>query len=111
MNDGKYVFTQVTQLVPRQIFQRLVKKYNGDYRVREFNCTNQLKYMLFGQLLPCDSLRDICLCLSKHEKILYGLGRTSLLFPEPMRVGTTASLKALGRHSSRLLGQCTPNKG
>lgn len=77
MNDGKYVFTQVTQLVPRQIFQRLVKKYNGDYRVREFNCTNQLKYMLFGQLLPCDSLRDICLCLSKHEKILYGLGMTA----------------------------------
>lgn len=80
MNDGKYVFTQVTQvtqLVPRQIFQRLVKKYNGDYRVREFNCTNQLKYMLFGQLLPCDSLRDICLCLSKHEKILYGLGMTT----------------------------------
>ena len=77
MNDGKYVFTQVTQLVPRQIFQRLVKKYNGDYRVREFNCTNQLKYMLFGQLMPCDSLRDICLCLSKHEKILYGLGMTT----------------------------------
>lgn len=77
MNDGKYVFTQVTQLVPRQIFQRLVKRYNGDYRVREFNCTNQLKYMLFGQLMPCDSLRDICLCLSKHEKILYGLGMTT----------------------------------
>jgi len=36
MNDGKYIFTQVTQLVPRQIFQRLVKKYNGDYRVRDF---------------------------------------------------------------------------
>lgn len=77
MNDGKYIFTQVTQLVPRQIFQRLVKKYKGDYRVREFNCTNQLKYMLFGRLMPCDSLRDICLCLSKHEKILYGLGMTA----------------------------------
>lgn len=77
MNEGKYIFTQVTSLVPRQIFQRLVKKYNGDYRVREFNCTNQLKYMLFGQLMPCDSLRDICLCLGKHEKILYGLGMTT----------------------------------
>lgn len=77
MNEGKYIFTQVTSLVPRQIFQRLVKKYNGDYRVREFNCTNQLKYMLLGQLMPCDSLRDICLCLGKHEKILYGLGMTT----------------------------------
>lgn len=60
MNEGKYIFTQVTSLIPRQIFQRLVKKYNGDYRVREFNYTNQLKYMLFGRRMPCDSLRDIC---------------------------------------------------
>lgn len=36
MNEGKYVFTQVTSLIPRQIFQRLVKKYNGDHRVRVF---------------------------------------------------------------------------
>lgn len=77
MNEGQYIFTQVTQLVPRQIFQRLVKKYGGDYRVREFNCTNQLKYMLFGQLMPCDSLRDICLCLGRHKQLLYGLGITT----------------------------------
>ena len=77
MNEGKYVFTQITSLIPRQIFQRLVKKYNGDYRVREFNCTNQLKYMLFGQLTACKSLRDICLCLSAHQDILYGLGITT----------------------------------
>lgn len=77
MNEGKYIFTQVTQLIPRQIFQRLVKKYNGDYRVRDFTCTNQLKYMLFGQLMPCDSLRDICLCLSQNREILYGLGITA----------------------------------
>jgi len=74
MNEGKYVFTQVLSLLPRQIFQRLVKKYNGDYRVREFNCTNQLRYMLFGQLTSCESLRDICLCLNASADILYGLG-------------------------------------
>lgn len=77
MNEGKYIYTQVTQLMLRQIFQRLLKKYNGDYRVREFDCTNQFKYMLFGQLFPCESLRDICLCLSKHQKILYGLSMTA----------------------------------
>lgn len=77
MNEGKNVFTQVTSLIPRQIFQRLVKKYKGDHRVREINCTNQLKYMLFGQLTACKSLRDICLCLSAHQDILYGLGITT----------------------------------
>jgi len=77
MHEGKYVFTQVMGLVPRQIFQRLVKKYNGDYRVREFNCANQLRYMLFGQLTSCESLRDICLCLNASSEILYGLGITA----------------------------------
>ena len=74
MNEGKYVFTQVTSFIPRQIFLRLVDKYKGNYRVRDFNCTNQLQYLLFGQLTSCESLRDICLCLKQHENILYGLG-------------------------------------
>lgn len=74
MNEGKFIFTQVTSLLPRQIFLRLVEKYKGDYWVRDFNCTNQLQYMLFGQLTSCDSLRDICMCLRAHKDILYGLG-------------------------------------
>lgn len=77
MNEGKYIFTQVLSFVPRQIFQRLVAKYKGNYRVRGFNCSNQLRYMLFGQLTPCESLRDICLCLNAHRDILYGLGITA----------------------------------
>ena len=74
MNEGKYIFTQVCSLIPRQIFQRLVSKYQGDYHVRDFKCTTQLRYMLFGQLTSCESLRDICLCLKAHEDILYALG-------------------------------------
>ncbi len=77
MNEGKYVFTQVLRFLPRQIFSRLVKRYKGDYRTREFNCSNQLRYLLFGQLTACDSLRDICLCLKAHKDILYGLGITT----------------------------------
>lgn len=96
MNEGKYIFTQVTSLVPRQIFQRLVKKYNGDYRVREFNCTNQLKYMLFGQLMPCDSLRDICLCLGKHLGIAIiaqlQLARVKALYKSPYSITGNGTL-------------------
>lgn len=77
MNEGSYVLTQAFSLLPRQIFQRLVKKYDGDYRVRNFNCTNQLRYMLYGQLTACESLRDICLCLSAFPESLYGLGITA----------------------------------
>lgn len=77
MNEGSYVLTQAFSLLPRQIFQRLVKKFDGDYRVRNFNCTNQLRYMLYGQLTACESLRDICLCLSAFPESLYGLGITA----------------------------------
>lgn len=77
MNKGKYIFTQVMSLVPRQIFQRLVDKYKGDYRVRDFTCSNQLRYMMFGQLTSCESLRDICLCLNAFKDLLYGLGITT----------------------------------
>lgn len=70
MNEGKYICTQVCILIPRQIFQRLVSKYQGDYHVLDFNCTTQLRYMLFEQLTSCESLRDICLCLKAHENIL-----------------------------------------
>ena len=73
MNEGKYVFTQVLSFLPRQIFSRLVKKYKGDYRTREFNCSNQLRYLLFGQLTTCNSLRDICLCLKVHKKFYMDL--------------------------------------
>lgn len=64
-------------LVPRQIFQRLVDKYKVDYRVRDFTCSNQLRYMMFGQLTSCESLRDICLCLNAFKDLLYGLGITT----------------------------------
>lgn len=64
-------------LVPRQIFQRLVDKYKGDYRVHDFTCFNQLRYMMFGQLTSCESLRDICLCLNAFKDLLYGLGITT----------------------------------
>ena len=72
MYEGSYVLTQVFSLLSRQIFQRLVKKCNGDYRVRDFNCTNQLRYMLYGQLTAYESPRDNCLCLSAFPKSLYG---------------------------------------
>lgn len=42
--------------------------------MRGLTCYNQFLHLLFGQLTVCDSLRDICLCLSVHKKILYHLG-------------------------------------
>ena len=74
MNVGRYVFAQVADFIPRYGFDRIVKKYNEDFHVRELSCYNLFLNMMFGQLTACDSIRDICLCLKAHQKILYPLG-------------------------------------
>ena len=74
MNIGKYIFSQVADYIPRYEFDRIVKKYNGDYHVRGLTCYNLFLHMMFGQLTSCNSIRDICLCLKAHQKILYPLG-------------------------------------
>ena len=74
MNQGKYVFSQVMEFIPRYQFDKLVKLYKGDWRAKNLNSNHHLLHLHFGQLTGCDSLRDICLCLKAHSKILYHLG-------------------------------------
>ena len=74
MNTGKYVFSQVADYIPKYEFDCIVRKYHGDYHVRDLNCYNLFLHMMFGQLTACNSIRDICLCLKAHQKILYHLG-------------------------------------
>ena len=74
MNSGKYVFSQILELVNRYEFEKIVKTHKGNYRVREFNCWNQFIQLFFGQLTNLNSIRDICLCLKSHNNKLYHLG-------------------------------------
>lgn len=74
MNSGKYVFSQILELVNRYEFEKIVKTHKGNYRVREFNCWNQFIQLFFGQLTNLNCLRDICLCLKAHNNKLYHLG-------------------------------------
>lgn len=73
MNTGKYIFAQVIDFIPRYQFDKLVKKYKGNWHAKELSCYNQLLQLLFGQITSCDSLRDICMCLEAHSGILYHL--------------------------------------
>jgi IS4 transposase len=74
MNFGKYVFSQIVEFVNKYEFEKCVKCYEGDYRVRGLNCWNQFLQLFFGQLTSLNSLRDICLCLKAHKQKLYHLG-------------------------------------
>ncbi len=74
MNQGKFIFSQVIEFIPRYQFDKLVKQYKGDWHAKNLNSYSHLLHLLFGQLTACDSLRDICLCLEAHSNILYHLG-------------------------------------
>ena len=50
MNQGKYIFAQLTDFLPRRVFDRLVEKYSGNKKIRTFTCWNQMLCMIFGQL-------------------------------------------------------------
>jgi len=74
MNQGKYVFAQISQFLPQRIFDKLVLKYQGNYKVRHFTCWNQLLCMMFGQLSNRESLSDLVLTVNAHPEKLYHLG-------------------------------------
>ncbi len=74
MNQGKYIFAQLTDFLPRRVFDRLVDKYEGKKHVRSFTCWNQMLCMVFGQLTARDSMRDLMLSLEAHQPKYYHLG-------------------------------------
>ena len=74
MNQGKYIFAQLTDFLPRRVFDRIVEKYDGNKRVKSFTCWNQMLCMIFGQLTARDSMRDLILSLEAHKSKYYHLG-------------------------------------
>jgi hypothetical protein len=74
MNQGKYVFSQMTEFLPQRVFDKLVMKYSGNKYVRHFTCWNQLLCMVFGQITNRDSLRDLILAINAHSQKSYHLG-------------------------------------
>lgn len=74
MNQGKYVFSQLTEFLPQRVFDRLVENYSGNKYVRHFTCWNQLLCMIFGQITNRDSLRDLILAINAHSQKSYHLG-------------------------------------
>jgi hypothetical protein len=74
MNQGKYVFAQLTEFLPQRVFDGLVTKYSGNKYVRHFTCWSQLLCMIFGQLTNRESLRDLIVAVEAHSGKTYHLG-------------------------------------
>jgi hypothetical protein len=74
MNQGKYVFSQLLELVSHKVFYACVKRYKGDFKTKQFSCWKQFLCMAFGQLTHRESLSDTILCLRANAGKLYHLG-------------------------------------
>lgn len=74
MNQGKYVYAQIIEFLPQRVFDKYVKKHDGNKYIKHFTCLNQLLCMLFGQLTNRDSLRDLIVAINAHSSKSYHLG-------------------------------------
>lgn len=74
MHEGRLVLAQLMDFFPRREFNLCVKRYRGNYRVREFSCYDQFLAMAFAQLTYRESLRDITTCLRALRPKLYHAG-------------------------------------
>ena len=74
MYTGKTVFAQVMDFLPLHEFRKCVKRYRGNYKVKDFSCWEQFLCMAFAQLTFRESLRDIETCLRAMKNKLYHMG-------------------------------------
>lgn len=74
MNQGRYVFTQLVDFLPRKNFEWLVKKYDGNKFVKSFTCWNHLMVLLFGQLSNREGLRDLIVTITPFKSAFHHLG-------------------------------------
>ena len=74
MNEGRTIFAQLMDELPKYEFDKCVRRYRGDHRVRTLSAYEQFLVMGFAQLTYRESLRDIETCLRALGSKLYHSG-------------------------------------
>ena len=62
MNLGKFVFTQLLNLIHPEQFRRCVKRYQGNHKVKTFCCWDQFVCMATGKsssIVNIELMREI----------------------------------------------------
>jgi len=74
MHAGRIVFSQLLDFLPKKQFDRCVRQYHGNHRIKTFSCFDQYLCMAFAQITYRQSLRDIEACLRAMQPKLYHCG-------------------------------------
>ena len=72
--SGRTLFAQTMDFLSWTTFERIVRRYQGNRRVRTLRCAEQYRAMAFAQLTYRESLRDIETCLGAQAGRLYHSG-------------------------------------
>ncbi len=74
MHAGRFVFSQLMDFLPKYEYDKCVRRYRGNHRMRTFSCYDQFLCMAFAQLTYRESLRDIVTCLDVLKPKLFHVG-------------------------------------
>jgi|SRR5215468_2420819 len=74
MNEGRTVFAQLMDELPKYEFDKCVRRYRGNHRIRSLPTYEQFLVLAFAQLTYRESLRDIETCLRALGSKLYHSG-------------------------------------
>jgi len=74
MHQGRTVFAQLMDWLPKHEFDCCVERYSGNHRIRSLSCYDQYLIMAFAQLTCRESLRDIEIGLRAQAVKLYHSG-------------------------------------
>lgn len=74
MNEGRTVFAQLLDHLPKYEFDKCVARYSGNFRTRKLPAYEHFLVLAFAQLTWRESLRDIETCLASFGPKLYHAG-------------------------------------
>ena len=74
MHTGRFIFSQLMDFLPKYEYDKCVRRYRGNRRVRTFSCYDQFLCMAFAQLTYRQSLRDVVTCLEVLKPKLFHVG-------------------------------------
>ncbi len=74
MHAGRFIFSQLMDFLPKYEYDKCVRRYRGNHRVRTFLCYDQFLCMAFAQLTYRESLRDVVTCLDVLKPKLFHVG-------------------------------------
>jgi hypothetical protein len=69
INNNKTFFNKITQVITAKTLDRIIRKYNSDYRTQHFDTSSHLLSMLFFQLKGLSSLRELQTSISNNKKL------------------------------------------